>query len=131
MKAILAALILSAGMIAAALPAFAHHSVSGYYFMDQRATVEGDLVQFLYQNPHSFVEVKSKDPNTGEMVTWSVEWNGAGRLGRVGVTAETLKPGDHVVITGQPGRTTGDHRLHMVKISRPSDGWKWDRGVRY
>src|SRR5258708_40248243 len=71
MKATFAALIVSAGMIAAALAALAHHSVSGYYFMDQRATVEGDLVQFLYQNPHSFVELKSKDPNTGEMVTHS------------------------------------------------------------
>src|SRR5258708_40248244 len=84
MKASFAALIVSAGLIAAALPAFAHHSVSGYYFMDQRAIVYVDLVQFLYQNPHSFVELKSKDPNTGEMVTWSIEWNGAGRLGRVG-----------------------------------------------
>src|SRR5260370_4722147 len=127
MKGILAALILSAGMIMPALPAFAQHSVSGYYFMDQRATVEGDLVQFVYQNPHSFVELKGKDPNTGEMVTWSIEWNGAGRLGRVGVTAETLKPGDHVIITGQPGRTAGDHRRHMLKISRPADSWKCDR----
>ena len=27
--------------------------------------------------------------------------------------------------------TAGDHRLHMLKISRPSDGWKWDRAARY
>jgi hypothetical protein len=131
MKTILAALILSAGMIVTAPPAVAHHSVSGDYFMDQKATVEGDLVQFLYRNPHSFVEVKGKDPGTGELVTYSVEWNGAGRLGRVGVTAATLKPGDHVIITGQPGRNASDHRLHMLNITRPSDGWKWDRGARY
>jgi hypothetical protein len=131
MKAILAALILGAGMIAIAPSAFAHHSVSGDYFMDQKATVEGDLVQFLYRNPHSFVEVKGKDPGTGELVTYSVEWNGAGRLGRVGVTAATLKPGDHVIITGQPGRNASDHRLHMLNITRPSDGWKWNRGARY
>src|SRR5258708_16509445 len=117
MKALLVGLILRAGMIGAAVPAFAHPSVSGYYFMDQRATVEGDLVQFLYQNPHSFVELKSKDPNTGEMVTWSIEWNGAGRLGRVGVTAETLKPGDHVIITRQPRRTAGAHRHPLLERS--------------
>jgi hypothetical protein len=129
MKATLAVLILGAGMIALVPPALAHHSVSGDYFMDQRETVEGDLVQFLYRNPHSFVELKAKDPRTGEMVTWSVEWNGAGRLGRVGIVAETLKPGDHVIITGQPGRTTDDHRMHMLEIKRPADGWKWDRAT--
>jgi len=131
MKATLAVLIFGAGMIVMVPPALAHHSISGDYFMDQKATVEGDLVQFLYRNPHSFVELKSKDPRTGEMVTWSVEWNGAGRLGRVGITAATLKPGDHVVITGQPGRNAEEHRLHMLEIARPSDGWKWDRAIRY
>jgi hypothetical protein len=131
MKATFAALILAAGMIVMVPPALAHHSVSGDYFMDQRETVEGDLVQFLYRNPHSFVELKAKDPRTGEMVTWSVEWNGAGRLGRVGIVAETLKPGDHVIITGQPGRTTDEHRMHMLEIKRPADGWKWDRATRY
>src|ERR1035438_7854500 len=124
MKATLSVLVLSAGMILTAIPAVAHHSVSGDYFMGQRTTVEGDLVQFLYRNPHSFVELKGKDPRTGELVTWSVEWNGAGRLGRVGINAETLKPGDHVVITGQPGRISDDHRMHMLEIKRPSDGWK-------
>jgi hypothetical protein len=132
MKEALAAVILSAGFVTMAIPAAAHHSVSGDYFMNQRATIEGDLVQFLYRNPHSFVELKAKDPQTGDVVTWSVEWNGAGRLGRVGITPDTLKPGDHVIITGQPGRVAEDHRLHMLEISRPADKWKWDRSsIRY
>jgi hypothetical protein len=131
-KTTLAISILSAGLLAMAVPAAAHHSISGDYIMDQRATVEGDLVQFLYRNPHSFVELRAKDPHSGEVVTWSVEWNGAGRLGRVGINAETLKPGDHVIITGQPGRTADDHRMHMLEINRPADGWKWNRtGNRY
>ena len=132
MKATLAILTLGATMIGMAPPVSAHHSVSGDYFMNQRATVEGDLVQFLYRNPHSWVEFKGKDPRTGETVTWNVEWNGAGRLGRVGINADTLKPGDHVVITGQPGRNAADHRMHMLEITRPADGWKWDRAsTRY
>lgn len=116
-----------AAAILISFPAIAHHSISGEYFLDQRTTVEGELVQFLYRNPHSFVEVKAKDPQTGNMVTWSVEWNGAGRLGRDKINADTLKPGDHIVVTGQPSRTADDHRLHMVNISRSSDGWKWSR----
>ncbi len=105
--------------------AYAHHSFAATYFEDKKVTVEGDLVQFLYRNPHSFVHVEAKDPNTGEMVRWAVEWGAGGQLGRQGVTRETLKPGDHVVVVGNPGRNPEDHRLRMVSISRPADGWKW------
>jgi Family of unknown function (DUF6152) len=131
MKATFAVLVLCGGLFVAAVPAAAHHSISGDYFMDQKATVEGDMVQFLYRNPHSFVELKAKDPRTGDLVTWSIEWNGAGRLGRVGVTADSLKPGDHVIIIGQPGRKPEDHRMHLLDISRPSDGWKWNRAANH
>jgi hypothetical protein len=130
MKANLALVIATLAMLLVAMPAPAHHSIAGDYFMDKRTTVEGDLVQFLFRNPHSFVQLTGKDPQTGELVTWSVEWNGTARLGREGINQDTLKPGDHVIITGQPGRTADDHRLHMLNISRPSDGWKWNRGTR-
>ena len=105
--------------------AYAHHSFAATYFEDKKVTVEGDLVQFLYRNPHSFVHVEGKDPSTGETVRWAVEWGAGGQLGRQGVTRETLKPGDHVIVVGNPGRNPEDHRLRMVNITRPSDGWKW------
>ena len=114
-----------------AMPLVAHHSISGDYFMDQRSTVEGDVVQFQFRNPHSWVDLKGIDAKSGNAVTWSVEWNGAGRLGRENITADTLKPGDHVTITGQPGRVAEEHRLHMLKIERPVDGWKWSRAPKY
>jgi Family of unknown function (DUF6152) len=105
--------------------AYAHHSFAATYFDDQKVTIEGDLVQFLYRNPHSFIQVEGKDPKTGEMVRWAIEWGAGGQLGRQGVTRETLKPGDHVIIVGNPGRNPEDHRLRMISITRPSDGWKW------
>ncbi|HLJ91750.1 MAG TPA: DUF6152 family protein [Gemmataceae bacterium] len=105
--------------------AYAHHSFAATYFEDKKVTVEGDLVQFLYRNPHSFVHVEGKDPSTGETIRWAVEWGAGGQLGRQGVTRETLKPGDHVIVVGNPGRNPEDHRLRMVNITRPSDGWKW------
>ena len=46
------------------------------------------------------VNVKQKD---GSVVRYAVEWGGAGQLGGQGVTRETLKPGDHVQISGAPG----------------------------
>jgi len=108
--------------------AYAHHSFAATYFEDKKVTVEGDLVQFLYRNPHSFVHVEVKEPN-GEVTRWAVEWGAGGQLGRQGVTRETLKPGDHVVVVGNPGRNPEDHRLRMVNITRPAANgqpeWKW------
>jgi hypothetical protein len=118
------ATLLIAGASLFGVNAWAHHSFAATYFEDKKVTVEGELVQFLYRNPHSFVHVEVKDAN-GEMVRWAVEWGAGGQLGRQGVTRETLKPGDHVIIVGNPGRNPEDHRLRMVNVTRPSDGWKW------
>ena len=107
-----------------AAPAYAHHSFAATYFEDKQQTVEGDLVQFLFRNPHSFVHVEGKDEK-GETVRYAIEWGGGGQLGRQGVTRETLKPGDHVVIVGNPGRNPDDHRLRMIRLKRTSDGWTW------
>ena len=52
--------------------AYAHHSFAATYFEDQKVTVEGELVQFLYRNPHSFVHVEVKDGRTGQTVRWAV-----------------------------------------------------------
>ena len=104
--------------------AYAHHSFAATYFEDKTETIEGNLVQFLFRNPHSFVHVEGKD-SKGETVRWAIEWGAGGQLARQGVARDTLKPGDKVVITGNPGRNPADHRLRMRTILRPSDGWRW------
>jgi len=125
MKRTLFALVLVAGaMVVSSGRAYAHHSFAATYFEDKTQKIEGNLVQFLYRNPHSFVHVEAPDEK-GTMQRWAVEWGAGGQLGRQGVTRETLKPGDHVIIVGNPGRNPEDHRLRMVNITRPSDGWKW------
>jgi hypothetical protein len=125
MKRTLFALALVAGaLVVSSGRAYAHHSFAATYFEDKTQKIEGNLVQFLYRNPHSFVHVEAPDEK-GMMQRWAVEWGAGGQLGRQGVTRETLKPGDHVIIVGNPGRNPEDHRLRMVNITRPSDGWKW------
>jgi hypothetical protein len=124
MKRTLLALIITAGAIISVGRAYAHHSFAATYLEDKTQKVEGKVVQFLFRNPHSFVEVDARDEK-GVMQRWSIEWGASGQLGRQGVTRDTLKVGEHVVIIGNPGRTAEDHRMHMVSITRPSDGWKW------
>jgi len=104
--------------------AFAHHSFGATYDTSKQLKIEGKLVQFVYRNPHSFVHVEAPDEK-GVKQRWAVEWGAGLQLNRQGVTRETLHPGDHVIITGNPGRNPEDHRLRMRTISRPKDGWKW------
>lgn len=113
-------------------PVPAHHSFAGTYLEDaEPMKIEGKLVAFLVRNPHSFVHVEDatqKDPKTGEPIRWSIEWGAAGQLAQQGVRNGTLKVGDHVIVTGSPGRNPEDHRLRMRTIDRPSDGWHWPVG---
>ncbi len=115
-----------AGLLLSGVGAYAHHSFAGTYLEDAPpVTIEGTLKEFLLRNPHSFVMVEAKDEKTGEMVRWSIEWGAAGQLAQTGIGRESLKVGDHVVVTGSPGRNPEDHRLRMRNIKRPSDGWSW------
>jgi len=124
MKRNIAVALLLAGVAACGAQLYAHHSFTATYFEDKKVKIEGKLITFQFRNPHSFVTVEAPD-DQGVMQRWGVEWGGAGQLGGQGVTRETFKSGDHVVITGNPGRTSEDHRIRMLSIRRPSDGVGW------
>jgi uncharacterized protein DUF6152 len=124
MKGRLIILLIAAAALLSGIQLYAHHSFAATYFEDKQQTIEGDLVQFMFRNPHSFVHVEAKDEK-GQVVRWAVEWGGGGQLGRTGVTRETLKSGDHVVIVGNPGRNPEDHRLRMIRLKRSSDNYCW------
>ena len=122
MKQKLLMLVLAGGLVAGV--AYAHHSFAATYFEDKTVKIEGELVQFLYRNPHSFVQVEVKEKD-GSTTRCAIEWAAGGQLGQRGVTRDTLKVGDHVIVEGNPGRTDEDHRMRMQGITRPADGWHW------
>jgi hypothetical protein len=120
-------LLLLAGVIAAsAVTAIAHHSFSATYEENKTIQIEGKIMLFQFRNPHSFIQVMAADEK-GVMQRWGVEWGGAGQLGAQGVTRETLRVGDHVIITGPPGRNPSERRMLMRTLHRPSDGFGWGR----
>jgi hypothetical protein len=119
MKRCLAVLLVATAALAAgANRVSAHHSFAATYLEDQSVTIEGELVQFLFRNPHSFVHVNVKQKD-GTVVRYAVEWGGAGQLSQQGMGPGALKAGDHVQITGSPGRNAGEHRIRMVSLVRP------------
>lgn len=102
----------------------AHHSFTATYFEDRTITIKGTVLQFQFRNPHSFVHVRAPD-DAGEEFRWAVEWGGSSQLSNQGLAAATLRPGDVVEITGNPGRDVADHRVRMLYLLRPSDGFDW------
>src|SRR6476646_8829466 len=84
---------------------YAHHSFTATYDTGKTVTIEGKVTQFLLRNPHSFlhIAVVGKD---GKEETWNIEWAAAGQLGGSGVTRDSLKVGDPVIVTGNPARDT-------------------------
>ena len=115
---------LTAAALFGAATVQAHHALTIVYLMDRTETIEGDLTELRWQNPHSraFVNVRDK---AGAVQRYSVEWEAGLQLTHQGVTRETLKVGDHLIITGNPGRRAGDHILRLRTVFRPKDGWRW------
>ena len=119
-------LLLMAGMfVSDTVSMAAHHSFSSTYLEDQVIAIEGDLVDVVYRNPHSFIHLRAPD-GTNHMRVWAVECsNRSSQLSIQEVLEQILKPGDHLVITGSPGRDAGTWRLRLRSIVRPKDGWRW------
>jgi hypothetical protein len=116
------ALLFAAMLLSSAIAAYAHHSFAATYDQKQTITITGKMVQFSFRNPHSFVQVEVDDGT--QKVRWAVEWAGAAQLANSGIQNDTLKYGDTVVITGNPGRNPEDHRIRMTTVKRP-DGFTW------
>lgn len=123
-------LLLALALAAAFPPRVAvHHSFAAYYFEEQSVTIEGTITEFAYRSPHAWVYLDVTDAR-GSVNRFGAEWANPNRLTRDGITSDSLKPGDRVVITGSPGRKAEERRIHLKRIERPADGWQWRGGRR-
>ena len=111
-------------MILSGIVAYGHHSYAATYDTSKEVKLEGKLIQFVFRNPHSYVTLQAPDAK-GQAQRWAVEWAGTAQLSNRGITQETLKIGDAITIVGRPSRVTGEYRLLMVNLTRPSDGFSW------
>lgn len=116
--------LLLAGACLFGVSVYAHHSFPATYVMSEEITLEGELVAFMYRNPHSVIHMVVTD-DAGESRRYAVEWGAPTFLGGAGITRTTFKSGDPVIIIGNPARDPDDNRIHMISIERLSDGLKW------
>ena len=103
----------------------AHHSISAVYDDTQRVTIEGVVTMFQFVNPHPLVVIDVKD-SSGNAQQWRLEMDTLRELADIGLTSDTLKPGDRLVITGSPARRQ-PQSLYIRRLERPSDGFAYEQ----
>jgi hypothetical protein len=123
-----AAVVLTTTLVCGWAGVWAHHPFSATYLFDEEVTIEGDVVALIQRNPHPFLHVQVRD-KSNSVRQWAVEW--AGRQRDPGSELmDVLMVGDHVLVTGSPGRDPGVFRILLHEIVRPRDGWRWTDTVR-
>ena len=111
-KTIVAAL----AVAAAAAPAYGHHS-SAMFDQTKVETLSGTVKEFLWTNPHSYIQLMVKNDHGGED-EWNLEMTAPLHLQRLGWTKSSLKAGDHVTVKIHPLRD-GSHGGNVQEAIGP------------
>lgn len=117
-------LVLAAAIGISGTPAGAHHSLSDYD-SSRQATLDGTIAQFQFINPHPFVVLDVKD-RSGAVQQWRLEMDNRHELTDIGMTKDTLKPGERIVVSGNAGHTQ-PRILYIRKLDRPADGYGFEQ----
>jgi Family of unknown function (DUF6152) len=96
-----AATLAAFGIAAFTMPALAHHSFA-MFDAEKTITVQGTVKELALTNPHSWLRVMIQDDTTGQLGLWALEMSSPARLKRMGLSADSLQPGDTVSVTFHP-----------------------------
>lgn len=110
--------LLGAVLLAAAGPAFAHHSFAAFFDADKVIALKGTVTAFRFTNPHGTIafDVKGAD---GKVTHWRAETNAPVVLVRRGWKRDSLKAGMAISIDGWPSRDGKPYmRLRTVKDAK-------------
>jgi hypothetical protein len=116
---------LAAGVTLSAAAAQAHHSIAGAYDTNRQVTVEGVVMEFHFVNPHPFVTMEVRPDGAGAQ-QWKLEMDNRSELSEVGMTKDTLKAGDRIVVSGNPAPAQ-KQSLYIRKLDRPADGFRYEQ----
>ena len=89
-------------LIAATLPAAAHHSYS-MFDMSRKVVLDATVARFKWQNPHAFIEADAVA--RGRTERWAIEMTSPNNLVQSGWKRTSLRPGDRVKIYVHPLRS--------------------------
>jgi hypothetical protein len=119
MKSVIGAAVAVAVIALSPLPMLAHHAFAAEF--DEKKPVkflDATVTKVMLINPHSWIYVDVKQPD-GTVENWAVEAGSPNILLRRGITKDTLKVGDKLVVDGYQSKD-GSHRANGRDLTLPN-----------
>jgi hypothetical protein len=88
------------GVLLLSTSAIAHHGAASLYDVTKETTVKATITEFVWTNPHVEVGIASVEDKSAR---WLLELGSPPNISNRGWTSKSLKPGDVVMITFNPG----------------------------
>src|SRR4029078_12057500 len=107
------------------MTALAHHGSSISYQLDKTITLEGNVTEWDYRNPHPqiYFDVKDKD---GSVAHWATELLPTPLMLKnmnVGWSLTTIKFGDRIELECNPSRTAGAKACLAKRLKVNGKSW--------
>jgi hypothetical protein len=115
-------LIVISGILAAAVPAGAHHAFATEFDANKPVTMKGIVTKIDWANPHVWFYLNVKT-ESGVIENWGFEMGGPNSLRNSGWTRETMKIGDEVIVDGSLAKN-GSRNVNAKSVTMASTGKK-------
>lgn len=106
-----------AALVACAVPALAHHSLTAEFDTDRTVQLSGTITEMKWTNPHAWLYINVKDAK-GQVENWAIEFATPNQLYRRGWSREDLPAGAAVNVNGYPSRDKG-RRINAIDVKLP------------
>ena len=118
----------AAAMLAAASPAFAHHS-RAMFDMTRNVEYRGVVTEYRWQNPHSHIviTVGSGAADRSTVGTWDIEASATALMSTRGWSRSTYRKGDPITVVAHPNRSGS--RLVLLFYAIKADGTRLYRAT--
>jgi hypothetical protein len=104
------------GLVLLSTSALAHHGAASLYDVNKETTVKATITEFAWTNPHVEIGITSVDDTSAH---WLLEVGSPPNISNRGWTSRSLKAGDVVTVTFNPG-LRGMRIGRLVKLILPN-----------
>ena len=99
MRVLAIVVIVTAGVLAATVPARGHHAFTAEFDSNSPVMLRGTVTMMEWINPHSWIHIEVEGED-GTVQTWMIECGSPNTLLRAGMTRESILAGMEIVVDG-------------------------------